>query len=77
MNGEFESAKILTMPWELDVRTIPVPQQEVFKVPFTRVFNKNTCYNIGCTLDACTLYFQMKHTGVKFFTRLPKCPKTI
>jgi len=35
MNGEFESAKILTMPWELDVRTIPVPQQEVLKVPFT------------------------------------------
>ena len=25
----------------------------------------------------CTLYFQMKHAGVKKFTRLPKCPKII
>ena len=51
MNGEFESAKILTIPWELDVRTIPVPQQEVFKVPFTRVFHENTC----CRLESTTL----------------------
>ena len=35
MNGIFESANILTMPWELAVRTMPVPQQEVFKVPST------------------------------------------